>query len=331
MTAEKKVQTWYVTFLRKAVPIAVSAGIIYYYFRGMEWERIIAETSRANLGLAVAAVALPQFIFWYFETLIVHKHFTWFHKPFPWREYFWVRGAIYILMFVNVALGGGGIVYYIKRKAEISWKKLGGIMLFRFGLTMWGLTPFLIVATALMHYYGVVDEGSVALYIWWGVLVFGFLWMIEGWLVWNRDRNFGLAKYLVRDRQSEFWTAFRLAGNREWWLTWAMTLPPFFLMLVGVWLLALAFGIEVPFVRFIALAPLFWLVMDLPIAFAGFGTATMSWNLFFGSYGTEADVAALTLFLPFARSATRAVIGAISLKPALNEIKVLSGDEEKGS
>jgi len=99
-----------------------------------------------------------------------------------------------------------------------------------------------------------------------------------------------------------------------------MALPPFILALVGYYFLTLAFGVKVPFLEFMVVSPLVVAIMDLPIAFGGFGTATVAWLTFFGDYGSETDIRALTLFLPVARGITRAGIGMVSLRPALKEI-----------
>jgi len=88
--------------------------------------------------------------------------------------------------------------------------------------------------------------------------------------------------------------------------------------------LALAFEVKVPFLQFMVFSPLVMLITDLPIAFAGFGTATLAWVIFFRDYGSTEDLAALTLFLPFTRSVCRALIGLVSLRPAFQDISTLS-------
>ncbi len=103
-----------------------------------------------------------------------------------------------------------------------------------------------------------------------------------------------------------------------------MIIPPFILVVVGLYFLNLAFDIKVPLLEFLVVGPLALMVMDLPIAFSGFGTATLAWMVFFGDYGTEENIEALTLFLPFTRAALRAVIGVGSLRPALKEIGSLA-------
>jgi hypothetical protein len=278
----------------------------------------------------VAAILIPQLVYWFFSALIVERNMEWFHGPFPLKAYFWIRGASYILQFINTALGGGGLMIYQQRKGNITWRKLLGMVLFRTGLGLWGIGFLMIPATLAMHHYGLAEKAEINLYVWWFILIGpGVLFFISTWFFWFRGiDSLGVGKIIVRDREDEFWTAYREARPRHWLLVWAMVLPPFVFTFVGYYFLNLAFEVNVPFVEFMVLGPLAMLIMDLPIAFAGFGTATLAWTAFFGRYGTTADIAALTLFLPFARAVIRAVIGLVSLRPALRDVAGLFGQGE---
>jgi uncharacterized membrane protein YbhN (UPF0104 family) len=139
-----------------------------------------------------------------------------------------------------------------------------------------------------------------------------------------------VSRFVVRDRTSEFWSAFQNAPPRRWLLTWAMTMPPLMIMLLGLYLLAVAFHVQAPFWEFMAVAPLLFLIIDMPFALAGFGTTTMAWKLFFPDYGNPDAVMALTLFFPLVRGLTRALIGLVCLRPALRDLSTLFKDGEPG-
>lgn len=315
-------------WVRRLVPLLVSGGILYYYFHEQNWDELFEAVKEAKIIPAVLSVFVPQLIFWFFETLIAERHIRWFHGDFSFRNYFWVRGGLYILMFFNNVIGTGGIILYLKRKTGMSWNKLWGILLFRFGLTMWGINIVMVPATIGVHHFGLVDRIELNLYLWWGLLIGGLVWLIQAWGWWHHGSFPRVSKLIVRDKEGEFWTAFRLADRRRWLLTWAMVLPPFYLTLIGVWVLAWSFGIYIPFVEYLVLSPIFFFIMDLPIAFAGFGTATMAWNMFFGDYGDSHAVCALTLFLPFARATCRLLIGFISLRPALRDVSSMLNEKQ---
>lgn len=310
-------------WIRRIIPFLVSALILYYYFGEQNWNELFMAVKNAKLAIATLSVFVPQLVFWFFETLIMERHIRWFHGDFSFRSYFWVRGGLYILMFFNNVIGTGGIILYLKQKTGMSWKKLWGILLFRFGLTMWGINIVMVPATIGVYHFGLVDKIEINMHLWWGLLIGGLIWLIQAWGWWHHGSFPRLSKLIVKNRESEIWTAFRLADRKRWLLTWAMVLPPFYLTLFGAWVLAWSFDIHIPFTEYLVLSPIFFFLMDLPIAFAGFGTATMAWNMFFGDYGDPHAVAAMTLFLPFARATCRLLIGFISLRPAINDVASL--------
>ena len=190
-------------WVKKTVPVIVSALILYYYFRDMEWVKFMEACYRADLWPAVFAIVIPQLIFWFLGSLVVERCMNWFHGPFPFWGYFWVRGVAYILMFVNTALGGGGLLLYQQRRGRISWRKLMGILLFRSGVGMgWGMMFVLIPITFAMQYYGFHEKAKINMYIWWGILIFpGLLFFISTWNHWFHNRDIlGIGKIIVRDR-----------------------------------------------------------------------------------------------------------------------------------
>ena len=308
---------------KKIVPIIISLLILYYYFHEMDWLEFWYACAEANLWIAVSALVIQQLIFWFFEVLIVERHLRWFHGPFSFKTYFWVRGALYLLMFINLALGGGGQIVYIKRKTRIAWRKFTGLILFRIGLTLWGLGILMIPLTIAMQRYVPIESLKININIWWGLLIILAVTLLIAWSFWHHNRFPRLSKLVVRNRGSEFWTVFNAASRSQWLCTWAMALPPFIFMILAFYFVTIAFGIKVPLLEFLVTVPLAIIIMELPIAFAGIGTATLGWMTFYGDYGTLTQIGAATLFLPVVRSLIRATIGIGSLPPALNDIQSL--------
>ena len=124
------------SLIKKIVPIVISLSIIYYYFHNQNWIQLFAITRKVKLINVIMAIALPQLIFWLFEVLITKQHIIWFHGKFSFKDFLWVRGAIYLLGMINTSLGFGGVFVYIWKKLKISWIKLSGIMVFRYLLTV---------------------------------------------------------------------------------------------------------------------------------------------------------------------------------------------------
>jgi hypothetical protein len=308
------------SWVKKIMPILVSVFILYYYFHDQDWRELVNAATGSHLTLAVLAIVIPQLVFWYFDVLIVERHIVWFYGSFCFKTYFWVRGSIYLLTMIHPILGSGGVLVYLWRRIRIPWTKLWGLMLFRYGLTLWGMILLLIPITVAMHQYGLSERVRLNMWLWWGLLLFGFIWLVEAWLCWHHKKCFGLSRILARNPESEFWTAFHTATKKQWLLTWVMGIPPIILYLIGIYFLCLAFKINIPFLEYMVVAPLTLAIADIPIAFAGFGTTTIAFFTFFTDYGSPEAIAALTLFLPFVRAVFRAVVGLACLRPALKDI-----------
>lgn len=309
--------------LQRVLPVVVSGAILYYYFHALDWVSLKRVASEANLPLAIAAILIPQLLVWILGALVIQRSLVWFHGPFPLVPFIWIRGSAYILMFINTALGGGGLVLYQQRRGNISWRKLAGVILFRLGLGLWGICMFMIPVTLAVHALGLEDRIKLDLGIWWGVLIGGLVWLIDAWFYWHHDIKLGISQFVVRDRTSEFWSAFQNSTPRHWFVMWGLGLPQIASMVIGYHVLNRAFGIDAPLAESIVVIPLVMLIMDLPIAFAGFGTATLAWTTFFSGYASVEQIAALTLVLPIVRMLCRATIGVVSLRPAMADIREL--------
>jgi len=323
MDASPRPQKPVVRALQRVLPIVVSGAILYYYFHALDWASLRRIAAEANLPLAVAAILVPQLIVWILGALVIQRSLVWFHGPFPLVPFIWIRGSAYILMFINTALGGGGLVLYQQRRGDISWTKLAGVILFRIGLGLWGICMLMIPVTLAVHMFGLEDRIKLDMGIWWGVLIGGLLWLIDAWLYWHHGIKLGISRFVARNRDSEFWSAFQNSTPRQWFIMWGLGLPQIIAMVLGYHMLNRAFGIDAPLAESIVVIPLVMLIMDLPIAFAGFGTATLAWTTFFSGYASPEQIAALTLVLPTVRMLCRATIGLLSLRPAMHDIREL--------
>lgn len=310
--AKKQIPNW----VRTGIPVIISGCILWYYLFKQDWHQIVAVAQKTNVVLAFLSILIPQMVIWFADTLITKIHFTWFHKPFPWKEYFWTRGALYLMLLINTAVGSSGILFYLHRKMKVNWSKLIGILMFRGFLTIWAVTLMMIPAVLLMQYRGMTEKLNLNPYVLWAIIILLFIWCAAAWLTWHH----GINVFRIRDLDSDLWTAFRNATRTQWLITFIVGGVPIFFLLVGIWVLAMTFGVRIPFMEFIIAAPLMYTISELPIAFAGFGTTTMAWFLFFGDYGDAAAITSFTLFLPTARLTARVIIGTISFPLALKDV-----------
>jgi len=311
------------SWVKKLIPVLVSFFILYYYFHDQNWTTLLIGVKKSQVIVSIVAVLAPQLLSWFFEVLITERHMVWFHGTFPLKNFLWVRGAIYLLVMINSSLGFGGVLIYLRRKARIAWSKLLGIMLFRYVLTLWGICVLMITITIVMYFYGGFEKVGINIWVLSLVLILLFVVMIETWFFWQGKKQFGLNRVVIRNPGSEFWMAFRTSTKKQWLLTWAMGIPPLILYLVGIYFQAIAFNIKIPFLQFMLFSPLVMVVSDMPIAFAGFGSTTLAFITFFGNYGSNEAITALTLFSPLVRAIVRTLIGLVSLQFTTQDINTL--------
>jgi len=248
---------------------------------------------------------------------------VWFHGTFSFKDFVWVRGAMYLLVMINASFGFGGVFVYIWKKAKITWTRLLGIMLFRYLLTVWGLVIIMIPTIVGIYFYDGFEKVGIKVWLLELPMFFMFIWMIDTWFFWHNEHYFGLSGLFIKNPENEFWTAFRTATGKQWILTGVMAICPFVIYQIGIYFQLLIFGINIPFLKFMLYSPLAIVVSDMPISFAGFGTTTMSFIKFFGSYGTYEAISAFTLFFPLVRAIVRSIIGLISLQFAMQDINAL--------
>ncbi len=319
--------------------IVISIGILAFYFKDIDWPGFIETIENANWWMAFLAVLIPQLVFWLFSVYQIERTFRWWHRGFDWKNYTWVRGALYLVMMVNTGVGGAGNVLYLQQKTQVSWMKFIAIGFFRASVQSASVGFLLIPLTLLMHVMGVFEKTPLNPWLWWTVLIVGQLAFWDGWYHFLENRSIGLSKYLFtegeengqliggfRNRDHEIWQVFREASKAQWiyLMIWAQI--SVITMVLGYWFFAKAFSIEIPFALFVVTIFLVAFLQDLPIAFAGFGSTTMAWSIFYGEYVTPETIASLTLCLPLLRLLCRGAIGVICIKPAISDVTAIISD-----
>jgi hypothetical protein len=323
--------------------VVISLAILFFYFKDMEWDKFMEATRNANMGMAFLALLIPQLFFWLFSVFQFERTFKWWHRPFDWKNYTWVRGGLYLVMMVNTGVGGVGNVLYLQQKTQISWMKFIAITFFRNSVQSASVGLVLIPLTIAMHVLGVFESTPLNPWIWWAILIVGQLAFWDGWYFFLKSRAVGLSRYLFtegekdgqlvggfRNKEHEIWEIFREANKAQWVLLMIWAQIPLIVMVIGYWYFALAFNIEIPFVLFAVTILLVAAIQDMPLAFAGFGSTTLAWSLFYADYASPEAIASLTLCMPLLRLIIRAGIGVVSIRPAISDITLIIEEYRQG-
>lgn len=338
--AKRKIPGW----LKTSMAIALSLGLLIFYFKDLDLAKLAQATADANLSLAFFSILIPQVIIWLFTVYQNERSFTWFHKPFPWKDYLWVRGAIYLVMMINTAVGSGGSILYLQKKTGISWTGLFAILVFRILLHIAAAMFILVPLTLAMHAIDIFESTPLNAYLWWGGIILGLITFFDSWMYFFHDKSYGLVKYFFiegekngelvggfRNKDHEIWSVFFRANKRQAILTMLWVIPPLVSTVIGYWLFAYAFNIHIPFILFSVTIIIVLGIQDTPLAFAGFGATTLAWSLFYSDYASVEALASLTLCIPIMRLMIRAAIGLISLKPAIGDISEIIEEMKSGN
>jgi len=324
--------------------ILISVLILAFYFKDIDWIKFLEVISGANWWMAFLAIIVPQIFFWVFNVYQTERTFAWFHRPLDWKNLLWVRGAMNLAMMVNTGLGSAGNILYLQQQTQVSWARFIAIAFFRTSVQLSAITIFLIILTIGMHWTGVFDKTPLNPWIWWTILILGQLTFWDGWFYFLKGKAIGLSRYFFvehdtkgrllsrfRDPNNELWETFRIAKKSHWILLMLWANIPVVVMIISYWYFAKAFNIEIPFILFTVTILLVGMIQDTPLAFAGFGSTTLAWSLFYADYASPESIAGLSLCLPLIKLIVRFVIGIISLRPAITNVTMIIEEYRKGN
>jgi hypothetical protein len=193
----------------------------------------------------------------------------------PFTRVLVIRGATYVLLLVNYALGQGAFGYYLNRTG-IPGLRAVGVTLFLIGTN---LATLLVVTTLVWTFRGVDPAHStlsLTLFVGSGAFV-AYLGLIA------------IAPPVIARRQV-FAPLFE-CGLRGYAIAIVGRLPHTAVIVLSHWVAMRAWGIPVPVSAGLTLMPAVAIASVLPISPAGLGTTQAAFVYFFSTYatGTTAD------------------------------------------
>jgi len=319
------------SFKKTLATLVVSFLILAYYFYDQNWSDILKAAEHANISLALGSFFFLVIGQWLIEVYFRGMHFTWFHGPFPWKDYFWMRGALHLVLLINGPLSGGARMLYLVKKTGITWTLYFGLAVFRLILLSGVVASIMLLATFSMLKEGLFEQSGIPEGYWFAFIIWNMFVFVDFYLAFFHKKYFGISRLFMNKVNHEFFKAFRNATHLQWLWTLIVGALPFVLLILCYWLMAYAFGIHIPLWYFAISLFFVLLLTNLPLSFGGFGTTTMAWMLFYGDYAEESLILSFTLFLPLARILVCGVVGLLCLKPALNDFFELLADAQQGN
>ena len=218
----------------------------------------------------------------------------------PKRDVLAIRGATYLLVIVNYALGQGAFGVYLNRTGLPGLRAVGAT-LFLVGTNL----AMLMLGTLAVWSFGSSAPPHDAL--WW-TLVLGCS---------------GFAVYLVVIALAPRFLASNAllaplfdAGVRGHLIALFGRLPHTVMIVVAPWIAIRVWGIPVPAAAGLTLMPIVAIATVLPISPAGLGTAQVALVYFFGHWATDTKVLAFSIVYFVYGLLASAIVGFVSMSLA---------------
>jgi len=315
---QKPVRQRMVQILRRALPILISALILFYYFRRVKWEELYQALSNANLWIFFPARIIPLIFYLIIDAYLLQRLLVWFHSPISYSAVLYGRAGLYILSLINPQASNGGMFLYLMRRAKIGAEKLLGLVIFRFSWSVWSINFAITVALLVLYLMNQKVQSPFNMKIIY--ITVGMIWL-------SLFLCLGLVYYLRRFHTSigerALLRGFFEAKAKHYLETAILTLVLALSGLLSNYFCARSFGLKIPLPELIVFLPIADIISTLPIAFAGLGTTTFAWQNLFGTYGTKETILFYSIALPVVTYLTRAFLGVITLFGATKEFQKL--------
>lgn len=302
---------------RQMVPWLITAAILWWIFREINFEEFLATLSGARLSLLLPAMLGFTAVFAVCDILSFGICYRWFVVPnLTVREMIHVRWGCYLLQVLYAPLEAvAHFAYLLRHKgAPITWTLSGGF--FALLNDIFVVNAVMTIALILNTIFNFTPE----LESFW-LFPLAFPWLIayvhfRYWFTDSKDR------YGLRFSRNPLLRSSRLGKIHHYLKVYAARLT---VALAGIAAHAVAlraFGIEVPLPVVVVVAPLIIGGAFLPISGGGFGGPQLvALILLPYADGNEALLAAYSISFSACFSLSRALIGAIFLPGYLRDLR----------
>ncbi|HNY49848.1 MAG TPA: lysylphosphatidylglycerol synthase transmembrane domain-containing protein [Smithella sp.] len=271
---------------KRLLPIAVSCAILFYLFWYIDIRQCFNALMNADMTIYVPAVLVLILATFLLDTQNLAATLKHFHYPLSWKNAFTLRGVTYLIMTIDYSVGLGVLIYYLKKHFGIPVMRSTGLMAFFNGITQKALVYMAIIGLIILSPTSALLRNLLIFLI--GFAILDILLIV----VLKKLPSRGLA---LKIRNLNLLKVFHEASWRTYGmlLFWRMVYYAFFIAFFYV--AVRAFNMQIPLIALLAYVPIILLVISLPIAPGGFGTAQAAMLILFKDYGTNMDIMAFGL------------------------------------
>ncbi len=249
---------------------AVTISLLVYIFHSISFsEMSTALQSAAPWTLPVLAVLILGVYLG--DSFAIWKTFGWFVTPLSFTEVLVVRGASYLLAFLNYTVGQGAIVYFVKRSRGVPILRGTAAVLLIMGINI--LLLLLLTTLGLFVNPNLSPALRTVIYVAYGALaVYITLLIIR-------------PRWLTARPIFDVLFSAGLVGHLK---ALAVRVPHVAVLMAFNYASMHAFGVRVPVAQALLCLPIIYFISALPIAVMGLGTSQLAFVYFFSSYVPDA-------------------------------------------
>lgn len=274
-------KTW-----KRLLPMAVSCAILIYLFWYIDIRQCFNALMNADMTIYVPSVLILIIATFLLDTQNLAETLRHFQYPLSWKNAFILRGVTYLIMTIDYSVGMGVLIYYLKKHLGVPVMRSTGLMTFFNGITQKALVYMAIIGLIILSPASALLRNLLFFFIGFAILDLLFI------IVLKRLPSRGLA---LKIKNLNLLKVFHEAPWRTYGilLFWRIMYYAFFI--VFFYVAVRAFNMQIPLIALIAYVPIILLVISLPIAPGGFGTAQATMLILFKDYGTNMDIMAFGL------------------------------------
>lgn len=286
--------------MRSFCAYSVVALLILYSARGVSVASVLRALQHANLELFLP-VSLGGFLVWFFgESLLFARLFSYFHERTTFREVIPANAAHYFLQLTNVAVASGALVIFLKRHKSVAWTAAGFTLLFQ-GL----LDAILLAVMTLTAVFLGLHSPLKVLAPYAALILLGSVAIAAGFTCW-KEQNVGTARWL---QEPSAFICFRAARLCHYWKLTLIRTPIFIADGFCLYGELRSFHVHLSLFQALLFSPVSLLVCSLPVAPLGLGTLQVVFVKGLSGFAPSSDLLATALAISVAGLVWRIPLG----------------------
>jgi uncharacterized membrane protein YbhN (UPF0104 family) len=286
--------------LRRALPWALAAAILWYLFRRVPVTDTWYAAEQARFEIFVPCALLAAACWFLLESGAFAYLFSRFNAALSWAEARSLRGLTYLLTPIHWTVGTGAIILHLRRSKGVGAVECTSSMLFYAMIDSVVLGSLALAGILLFPLAPAIEQI--------GPILFGFVAVQLALLALFMVPGPGWG-WLRRIRSVRLFRTHGIATWRDVALLSLIRCAYFACFVLFFWVGGRAFQIELPLGFAIASTPLVLAAGSLPITPSGLGTQQAAMLFLFASYGSQPSILAFALAFPVAVSLARMPLG----------------------